>query len=167
MAYDAIPRNLRDGVITLKDATGSPLTFVITYEPGDFTAGPFVQGGSEVVAIYDRGRKSALRKTKDLHPAFSFSAYMTSFTDATDGSPIDAILKQGKFASGVSTQGTSADVWTFDLTLVIEGTDIGGSSDDTLTLEDCHGQIEFAEGEEANRYNISGTCYGSWSFAST
>lgn len=165
MAYDSIPKNARDAVITLKDGTGTPLTFVVQYEPGDGKFGPFAQGGSEIVALYDRGRKFALRKTKDMHPAFSFTAYMTTFTNATDGSPIDAILKQGKMASGVSTSGASADVWTFDVTFVVEGTDIGSAADNTLTLEDCHATIELTEGEEVNSYAISGVCYGAWTFA--
>jgi hypothetical protein len=165
MAYDAIPKNARDAVITLKDGTGSPITFEIKYEPGDFKAGPFIQGGKEVVSIYDRGDRITERKTKALHPAFSFSCWVTAFSHATDGSPLDAVLKQGKFSAGVSTNGTSADVWTFDITFVIEGTNIGSATDNTLTLEDCHATIEIAEGEEVNTWTINGICKGAWTFA--
>lgn len=166
MAYDAIPKNARDATITISDDTGSPITFEILYEPGDASFQGFSPGGSEVVPLYDRGSFITLRKTKDQHPTFSFTFWLTEFVNATDGTPFDAFLKLGAFASGVSTLGASADVWTVDLQLDIEGTNIGSATDNTLTLDDCHATIDLSEGEEVTSGTVNGTCYGAWNFAS-
>lgn len=163
MAYDGVPKNARDGVLVGKDATGTPITFTFQYEPGDLKVGPLMQGGVGVTPVYDRGTFITLRKVKDEHPSVSFSFWFTEASNATDGSPYDLVLKQGKFASGVSTLGANADVWTFTLVFDVEGTDLGGS-DSTLTLPDCHGTIEFAEGEEVSQGTINAICYGAYTF---
>jgi hypothetical protein len=68
-------------------------------------------------------------------------------------------LKNGAFASAVSTLGSSADVYTLDVVITVEGTNFGDSADATFTMEDCHLQVSWSDGDPAT-FSISGTCYG-------
>ena len=40
MAYSTVPKMRRDGKITLKDGTGTPVTLEVAYEEGNFTFTP-------------------------------------------------------------------------------------------------------------------------------
>jgi len=63
-------------------------------------------------------------------------------------------MKTGTFVSGVSTLGANADVWSFDMVLTIEGTAFGDAHDHIITMTDCVGTFDFAEGDP-NAFSIS------------
>ena len=54
MAYSTAPKVRRDGKITLKDGTGTPVTLEVAYEEGNFS---FDQTKSDRIVIRDRDRK--------------------------------------------------------------------------------------------------------------
>ena len=108
----------------------------------------------------DRGDFGSLRYTNFTPPTFSFTAYMTEVSDATNKNLMDAVSKTGAFAAGVSTLGSAASVpWTLNVTWTIEGTDDGDASDHVIALTNCHLKIDAKEGDP-NTFSISGTCYG-------
>lgn len=159
MALSTVIKNFRDGTITLKDGTGTPLDVIVQFEDGDFNIAGLNQGNYEVTPYLDRGEFSSLRKTNRKFPAFSFTAKMTELSDATNENLLDMVMKSGAFAAAVSTLGASADVFTLDVVLAVEGSNYGDASDHTLTMEDCHLSIDFSEGDP-NKFTVNGTVYG-------
>ena len=100
MAYSTVPKTKRDGVIQLRDGTGSPVTLDIAYEEGNFTFSQ-PQRFSELV-IMDRGNFSTVRKQDEQAITGSFSAYFRQFTDGSEaGSLRDFILGAGPYTANI------------------------------------------------------------------
>ena len=98
MAYSTLPKTRRDGVITLKDGTGTPVTLEVAYEEGNLT---FDTPKAAQTVIRDRGTISTVRKGDDEPTASgSFSAYFRQFTDGSEaGSILDFINQTGHYSS--------------------------------------------------------------------
>ncbi|NBV19949.1 hypothetical protein [Janthinobacterium sp.] len=147
MALSAVPMIPRDAVITIEDNTGgTPLKATVTYEDGDFSFDPVEEGYMSTVILKDRGMHYAIRKTEEQDLSFTFSAHATDFSDATEKTLWDVVMKTGAFASGVSTFGSNADAWTTKLTFTVEATNYGLSADHVVTFTKCRCSISFAEG---------------------
>ena len=159
MASSTVVKNFTDGLITLKDGTGTPISVDVKYDNGDFSISGLAQKLREVVAYQSRGVLNSVRHTNRSFPTFSFTAKMSEFTSATANSLSDAVRKKGAFTAGISTLGASADVWALDLTLTVEGTTFGDSSDHTFTLGSCQMTLDFSEGDPS-QFSINGTVYG-------
>ena len=160
MAVSSVVKNFRDGTILIEDGTGTPLAVTVQYEAGDFSITGLNQSNTEATTYLDRGELGSVRKTSRTFPTFSFSASMTSLSDATDKELWDAVNKTGAFASAISTGGSASDVFMLKVTLTVEGSNFGDASDHTLVLQNCHLSIDFAEGDP-NTFTINGTVYGS------
>lgn len=163
MAISSIVKNFRDGTLTIEDGTGTPISMTVQYEAGDFSLSGITEGQTEIVAYYDRGALCSLRKTQDAHATFSFTAHMSDLSDSTELCLLDVVNKTGAWSSGVSTMGANADVWTTKVTLTIDGTTHGDSSDHVIALDDCRLSLDLSEGDP-NSFSISGTVYGTQSF---
>lgn len=159
MALSAVVKNFRNGTIRVYDATGTPLDVTVEYEAGNFSISGLKKKLNETVTYLDRGELGSVRHTNRTFPTFSFTAHMTEFSDATNETLMDLILRTGSFAAAVSTLGANADVYTLNLSLTVEGTDFGDASDHVLTLTNCELSIDFAEGDP-NTFTINGTVYG-------
>ena len=159
MAVSSVVKNFRDGTILIEDGTGTPLAVTVQYEAGDFSITGLNQGNTEATTYLDRGELGTVRKTSRTFPTFSFSAHMTDLSDATDKLLYDAVNKTGAFASAVSTGGTASDVYMLKVTLTIEGTNFGDSTDHVMIMNNCHLAIDFAEGDP-NSFTLNGTVYG-------
>tara|TARA_R100000315_G_scaffold47863_1_gene22380 strand:+ start:95 stop:574 length:480 start_codon:yes stop_codon:yes gene_type:complete len=147
----------RDGTLIISDGTGSPNTFTVNYEDGDFS---FSDDKTERIVIRDRGTIVGLRKGDDSVATFSFSTYLTEFTDGSTALICDIIEKTGSAAAWISTGGTGYEQYLLDVQLKIEGTDHGDGSDETLTLTKCFLNWDFAEAKEGNKINVTGEVYG-------
>lgn len=158
MALISVPFMPQDGTITIEDATGTPISMTVQYEEGDLQIDGFQQDDKSIIALYDRGTIYGLRKDQDEPINFSFSAHATDITDATEKTLIDVFNKTGAFASGVSTLGANADVWTVKVTWTGEQTDFGGGADSTIVFTYCHAKVSFQEGKPGV-FQISGTAY--------
>lgn len=160
MAISTVIKNFRDGTILVEDGTTpTALAVTVQFETGDFSGEGFSESQHEVTAYTDRGDFASLRKTVQTYPSFSFSCHMSDLHDATDKLIWNIINKTGAFSAAKSTLGTSADVYTVDITLSIEGTNYGDTADHSLKLEDCRCTIGLSEGDP-NSFSISGVCYG-------
>lgn len=159
MGSSSFVKNNMDGSLVISDATGTPITLTVPFEQGNFTLSGMKKALRETVAYQSRGVLSTVRHTGRTFPTGSFSAMMTSFTSASANSLSDAILKNGAFASAVSTLGANADVYTLKLTFAVEGSNFGDSGDHSFVLNDCECSIDFAEGDP-NVFTVSFTCYG-------
>lgn len=160
MALSTVLKNFTDGSITIKDGTGTPLSLTVNFDQGDFSITGLKAKLRETVAYEARGRFKSLRHTTRTYPTFSFTAHAAEFSEDGTGTLADAILRQGTvWTAAVSTRGASAEVYTLDVTLTVEGTSHGDSADGTFTLEDCELSVDFAEGDP-NTFSVSGTVYG-------
>ncbi len=158
MALSTVVKNLNDGTIIVKDATGTPITVTVQFSNGDFSISGLRKKLKDVNAYQTRGTLNSVRHTTRYFPTFSFTAQMSQFTNAT-AYLADAIMKAGAFASGVSTLGAASDIWAVTIVFTSEGTDFSDSADHTFTLTSCDCQLDFAEGDP-NSFTISGTVYG-------
>lgn len=161
MSLSSVVKNFRNGTIRIYDATGVPLDVTVEYEQGNFSISGLKRKLNETVTYLDRGELGSVRHTNRTFPTFSFTAHMTEFSDATNENLLDIIMRTAgsAFASAVSTLGATADVYTLNVSLTVEGTDLGDASDHVLTLTNCELSIDFAEGDP-NTFTINGTVYG-------
>ena len=158
MAASTVIKHLYDGTITLEDGTGSPVTLVVPFTTGDLNVDGLQQSLRGIQAYQTRGSLHSVRLAAREFPTVSFSAQLADVSDGTDGTLIDYCLKQGSYASNVSTL-TGSDVYAIKMTLSIEGTDLGDSADHTIQMDDVHVTLAVAEGEP-DTVTISGTVYG-------
>ena len=153
MAQSAVAKTNLDGTILIEDATGVPLAHTVAYEEGDFSLEDLAfglgatSGPSELLKFEDRGTFYAARKGARVYPKFKFSAHLTDVSDATDKLLLNAFLKTGAFAAGVSTLGASAEIWAVKITLTIEGSNHGDATDHTVVMNNCYGVCGISEGQ--------------------
>jgi hypothetical protein len=160
MAISTVAKNFRDGSLVLSDATGSPISVTVQYTGGDFSVSGLRQANKDINKYLDRGDFFSARKTNQVFPTFSFTAIFTDLTDGSEKTLVDACLKTGAFAAGVSTLGANADVWALKAVFTVEGTDLGDSADHVITLNDCViSDVSISEGDP-DTFSISGELLG-------
>jgi len=162
MAASVIPKHFTDGTITVKDGTGSPVTLTVPFTVGDLSLSGLAQDalGRATNAYETRGVLNGLRRGAREYPTVSFSAHMADLSDGTDHTLVDFLRKKNSYSANVSTTATTGDVYTVDIVLTVEGTDLGDASDHVITMEDVDCRIDISEGEP-NTFTINGTIYGS------
>jgi hypothetical protein len=160
MTLSAVAKTKRDGLITLKDGTGSPVTMDVIYEDGDFSFEGVSKHQAELIAFFDRGVFYSLRKSNQKFITGKFTAHFTELSDATNANLYDFINFNNKYSANVGTRGSTAEVKTISILWTVEGTDHGDATDHTLLLADCACEIGGAEGEP-DKFSVSFTCYGS------
>jgi hypothetical protein len=147
MPISSVVKNFRDGLITVASGGGSPITLTVQYENGDFSLSGSNQGNYEHTKYLDRGELGSLRRTVRSFPTGSFTAQLTDLADGTNNTIWDAVNKTGSFSAAVSTLGSTADLYTLNIVLTIEGTQFGDATDHVLTMNDCRCSIDVAEGD--------------------
>ena len=165
MALPGTMKNFRHGSTSFSDATGTPLSLEVIYEPGDFSVDGLVENGTEATPYLDRGRFQFLGYTNQLFPTFSLTCWATALIGAVGAGNIgipDLVLKVGGFAAGIGTLGDETEIpWTTDCVFTLGGTDLGDAADTTLSMDDCRLSLAFSEGDPS-QVTISGTCYGAY-----
>ena len=158
MAVGSTIKHLFDGAIKLSDGTGTPVTLILPFTVGDLSISGLQETLRNVVAYEARGVLTGVRHTSIAPPTGSFSLQLAELTDAAVGVALDFVRKTAGYSSNVSTLGASAECYTVDVELAVEGSD-HGDTDRTITLTDCHVLADFAEGEP-NTLSCNFTCYG-------
>ena len=162
MAVSTIVKTKRDGTLTIKDGTGTPLELVIAYEQGDLNISI---PGPAVNVFLDRGVLGAtpsLRYGDEQACSGSFSAYLRHPTDATDEVLLDLITQSGQIGTNwVSTLGANAEVNTYTLVFAIAGISHGDSANYSITLNHCVFSGTVGEGDP-NSISINFTSYDSY-----
>jgi len=159
-SLSATPIIPRDGTLTIKDGAGSPLSYVIPYSDGDFSLSGLVEDQSAVQSFKNRGRTYAIRKTEDQDLEFSFTAHCHALLgDGTTAGLFDVLAKKGVWAAATSTLPAAAgDAFCVTLLFTAERTNLGATSDASVTLKYCHVSGDFQEGVPST-ISISGTAY--------
>lgn len=159
MAIAANPIIPKDGVLTISDGAGTPLTFAVPYTDGDLQLAGVRKGGMQTQAFKTRGQTYSVRETEDAPVAFSFNCHFNGLDDATSAAMLDIVAKLGTWASATSTLPTSAgDAWMVQLAWAIEGTARGSTSDHSLTFKYCTIQADIQEGVPST-LSISGEAH--------
>lgn len=135
----------RLGSWTLEDATGTPIKVSVTYDRGDIKIGPLRAGHLKQEVIQVRGIDTFLAETAEEEVRISGSCYITDFTDATEKLVMDAFMKTGAFASGVSTIGANRG-WGLKWVYTQDSTAYGAGTDSVITATKvCDLSGEFSE----------------------
>ena len=149
MAYSTVPKMRRDGKITLKDGTGTPVTLEVAYEEGNFT---FTPTKAAQVIIRDRHAITNVRRGDEEPSASgSFSIYLREFTDSAQaGSVLDFVNKTGSYASNVSTGASGSpqiEEYCINIEYTVEGLALNDDADHTATLTKCICDVVYTEGD--------------------
>lgn len=163
MAASEVIKHLYDGSLKLKDGTGTPVELVVPFSVGDLKADNLKQTQRNTAKYETRGVLRSVRHTSRVYPSGSFTAYIADYSDATSQTVIDFLKKQGAYSANVSTLGATAEVYTLDVVLTVEGTDLGDAADHTMTMEDCECTFSLVEGEP-NAITVNFEVLGAVSF---
>jgi len=159
MAKSTLPKNPTQGSITLADGTGSPVSFTLDYDNGNYNLEGIKLTLNEAVTMERRGRFAGLGHGERIYPVVSFSCFVAQFTDASAGVVTDFILKANKYSANVSTLGAGHS-YTSDVTFKMEATAVDGT-DHTFTLHDVHWlAATLTEQYPANQLSVSGRVHG-------
>lgn len=160
-ASNVIKNSFGAGSIILSDGTGTPLTVTIDFDNADFSADGLMDTLKGVAVYQTRGSVHSIRHTEREFPTGSFSSMMSEFTDSSGGTALDFVTGKAPFAARISTLsgGANADVFCCDVKMTAEGTDLGDSSDHTITLEDCAVKVAYSTGDPSS-FSFSFICYG-------
>ena len=160
MPSSTFVKNFTDSTIVLSDATGTPLTITVPLMMGDLKISGLKRTMRNTTAYQAQGELTTVRHTDRIFPTITFTAQMACWTSASANSLTDAVLRNGYFASAVSTLGANAEVYTLKATLTVEGTDFGDASDHSAVFNDVEWQIEWSDGDPSI-FSLTGTVYGS------
>lgn len=156
MAEPTTVKTLRDGLIEILDGAGSPLSYTVAYEAGNFA---YADPHANRVVVRDRGAIAGLRKGDDPVITGSFSVHARKLADSSDATLVDVIEKAGAWASATSTGGSGFEQFLVTLRFTIDSTASGDTADDIATFAKCHLAYDFAEGE-LDVINVQFECYG-------
>jgi len=161
MAESTVTKTKRDGTITLSDGSGTPKTYTISAEPGDFS---FSVPGEAMVDNRDRGLLVGdVRKGDDQNMTGSFSVYFRggASDDGAAAALID-ILNGDVFSYGtapwVSALGSNAEVKAVNIAWTVEGTAHGDGADTVYTFPKCSLTYDIGEGD-TNTITVNWTCH--------
>lgn len=149
MPASTVIKHWKDGTVTATDGAAHSLT--IPFSLGDFKLSGLSADQSDVKIYKVRGVKQTVRKGESVEPSGSFSCYIADFSDATNSTAYDFFCKKNLYSSNTSTISSSStppgDVYTVTLVWTIEGTDVGDSTDHTVTCTHCSVSVDLQEGE--------------------
>jgi hypothetical protein len=142
MAASVAVKVKRDGTLTLTNGTA---TYTVSYANGNVS----FDGGAKAsrVVIMNRGTIVGLRKGDDPVPTLTFDVHMRDFTDGSADALVDFLDKTGSASAHSSVASNAFEQYMIDITLTIEGTDLGDSSDHTAKANTCLATWSFAEGD--------------------
>jgi hypothetical protein len=149
-------RNLRNGLLILRDGTGTPNELQIPIQDGDlsFTV------AKPTFTIRNRGKIDHRRDgdETEMQISFSFKFEQWSYNNANTGiSPSDVLLKQGGASAWNSTDPVACGPWAIDLVFRIH-VPCTPTSYEQLVFPKFHAEsLQFSEAAEANTIQVSGS----------
>jgi hypothetical protein len=157
MALHDHPMVPKNGTLLLEDATGTPIALTVQYEEGDFQIDEMQAGYMEAEFIKDRGIDAMVVETGEQTINFTFTAYATDFTDATEKTIPDACMKTGAFAAGVSVFGANRP-WGLKVTYTQEQTAYGAGADSAIIMTKVRPTWAYAE-SGTGKFTIKGRIF--------
>lgn len=156
-------KNAALGSIKAVDGAGTELQ--LPYTLGDLKLGPLKKVLNEDVQIEARGEYISSATGKRIYPTLSFSALAGNLAGATATAPgtlAEFVTGQGAYAANVSTSGAgSRRVYTVKLVIRVEGSDVGDTDDEVITLNHCIVTVDqWSEAEDGNKVSITAKVVG-------
>lgn len=159
MANAATPFLPRDGQVVFSDGSGTPKTFTLNYEDGDFQFTGIAEGQQAHQEFRSRGKVYSVRKVEDQPVEVSFSAHATALNgDGTTATLFDVATFTGAWASAVSTGPNTGDAKLVKVVWTGERTNYGGAADNTVSYKYCRMTVDFAEGVPG-KFSVKLTAY--------
>lgn len=159
MAAGDSVRNFRDGIMTIKDGTGTPNELEVVLDQGDVS----YTENRNVNTILDRGVLYAFREGDDQPVEVTFSIMLTGITG--EGASVevrDALLHVGNASSWVNTSTKTGELPSNDIEFVIldpSPLNAGSATDEKLTFPNfVVTSISLAEDQSATRVTVTGQC---------
>ena len=161
MAVSNVVKVRKDGTITITDGTGTPLSYTVDYEDGDFQLS---QPKRSSTTIRDRGVIAGERQADQPEGTLSFSVHFREFTNGSATTLMDVIEKTGNWSAAISTGGTGYESFMVDVAFTVEGTDHGDSADHVATASKV--KLEWSSFQEGDpdKISVTGTIYGGVTF---
>tara|TARA_Y100001963_G_scaffold47093_1_gene66420 strand:+ start:110 stop:610 length:501 start_codon:yes stop_codon:yes gene_type:complete len=162
MAISSTVKVRRDGTIKLTSGGGSPTSYTVAYEDGNFTANNLAEDADRIV-IRDRGTIVGLRKGDDQVGSLSFSVHFREFTNATGGILLDFLNGSAGGSALTSIAGAGFEQFLLQAEIEIEGTDHGEGADPKAVFDKVLFTADFSEGDP-DVLNVQGEVYGPITF---
>ncbi|MEL6342078.1 MAG: hypothetical protein AAFV53_03025 [Myxococcota bacterium] len=162
-----VVKNFTHGAATFSDGAAPPASLQATFENGDFSISGIKEDQRETAAYESRGKLDSLVKSTRVYPTGSCTLKFTDGVTNGSGAVLDFLRRRtgSAYANNVSSIKKSGstitgNVYTVDMQLDIEGTDLGDSADHGIQLEHVEvNSIDFAEGDP-NTVTLNFTVYG-------
>lgn len=148
-------RNLRDGQITVRDGTATPLEVTLTLEMGDLE----FEIVTENVQVKDRGNLDHVRPGDQMPSPLSFSVKLDRMHEASSPVTLYNALTATGAASSWVTVGDAWEPYAVEVEFVVTDP-AGGSDDETITFTKVFKEsIKYTEGADFNVVAFSGFNY--------
>jgi len=166
MATGSVIKHRYDCSVTIAD--GAALSQSFGMFNGSVSISNMNRKLRNVVAYKTRDGKATVRHSDRNEITFSLTFHLANYSGTVDAegntevSPWDVFNRAGAWAAATSTIPVSfggGDVFGVDITIDLEGTDIGEAADHTLTFTRCVG-LATAAIEEPGTWTVEVTCYG-------
>lgn len=146
MPASTVIKQLHDGIISMSDGTGTPIILSVPFTVGDLKIQGIQETQRSVNKYEARGVLRSVRHGARTYASGSFSFMVADYSDATNDTAIDFLLRQNGYSGNIGTL-TPDEVYAVDIKLTVEGTDLGDSADHTIELGDCVCTVGHDEGE--------------------
>jgi hypothetical protein len=151
---------MRDGQISVISGGGSPVTYTVSFEDGDFAFG---KEKDARIVIRDRGTIVGVRRGESPVISGSFTVHQREFTNASALTLVDMLDKTGAAAGHTSTGSGAYEDFMVDFKITIEGDDHNDNADGSATFSKCIATWDFSEGAP-NKLSVSFECFGGVTF---
>ena len=133
----ATPIIPRDGVLVIKDNTGTPKTLTIPYRNGDLKLSGIMPGYRTVQEFTTCGKLYAVRQVEDspIDVEFACDADHLLLGDGASVVFAETALQLGAWSGATSMlASTGGDAWVVTLQFTVERTNFGGTADNVVVL---------------------------------
>ena len=161
MALSTIIQTSRHGSLTLLDGTGTPLTYSVRYDKGDFSVSGLSPDMAEIITFAARHVHIGHAKGAPTYPTVSFSMFITDYSETSSGTIQDFLhATSGTPYAARTSVASNYDGFACDIRWDAD-TDEDASVDNTLTFEGCViTGYDISEADDGTTLTVNATVYG-------
>lgn len=161
MALSNIIQTSRHGSLTLLDGTGTPLTYSVRYDKGDFSISGLSPDMAEIITFAARHVHIGHAKGAPTYPTVSFSMFITDYSETSSGTIQDFLhATSGTPFSARTTVASNYDGFACDIRWDAD-TSGSGSADNTITMKGCVVTgYDVSEADDGTTLTVNATVYG-------
>ena len=158
MAYSSnIVKTKRDGMVTLKDGSAGPVSYIANFNVGDFS---WEDSKPDLIVIRDRASIVGARLADNPEIAFSFSVHLRALTDSSNDTLLDFVNGTLSGASLTSVAVGGYEPFLCDVEFKMDATaTLSDTKSYIATFSKCRLILSLSEGDPSS-ISVSGTCLG-------